>query len=57
MTYTPVDFANYKGDVRGILKEGRKGPNTLGEWLWPVSADYDPETDTTRVGFSLMEPS
>lgn len=33
-----------------------KGPNTIGEALWPVTADYDPETNKTRVGFSYIAP-
>jgi hypothetical protein len=52
----PVQFATYKGDVRSILADGRKGPNTIGEWLYPVTADYDPETNRTRVGFSYIAP-
>lgn len=47
----PVRFANYPGDARSILGEV-KGPNTIGEFLTAVAADYDPATDTTRVGFA-----
>lgn len=55
-TRQPTGWATYNGDTRGILTEGPKGPNTLGEALWPVTADYDPKTDKTRVGFSLVAP-
>lgn len=50
----PVRWATYRGDCTGILSEGPKGPNTMGELLWPVSATYDPESRTTRVGFSYV---
>lgn len=49
-TLAPVRFANYGGDVTHIVGEV-KGPNMLGEMLTAVTADYDPETDRTRVGF------
>ena len=52
----PTGFATYRGDVRGILNEGPKGPNYMGELMWPVTADYDAETNRTRVGFSLVAP-
>lgn len=42
---------NYRGDCRANL--GRvMGPNDLGEWLEVVTADYDPATDTTRLGLA-----
>jgi hypothetical protein len=47
---TPVRFANYSGDVTHVVGEVM-GPNLLGEMLTAVTADYDPETHTTRVGF------
>lgn len=50
-TRTPVRFANYPGDVTSIVGEV-KGPNTLGEYLTAVAAEYDRETDMTRVGFA-----
>ena len=52
----PVQFATYHGDVSDIVNDGRKGPNTLGEWLYPVTADYDPAANETRVGFSYLAP-
>lgn len=52
----PVQWATYPGDCRGILNEGPKGPNTLGEPLYPVTADYDADAGTTRVGFSYIAP-
>ena len=48
----PVRWATYPGDCRGILNEGPKGPNTIGELLWPVVAEFDGER--TRVGFSYI---
>lgn len=50
----PIGHATYNGDLTGILHEGPKGPNYMGEVMWPVTADYDPETGKTRVGFSLV---
>lgn len=53
----PVCFLNYPGDVsETILKEGPKGPSTMNELLYPVTAEYDPETDKTRVGLSYIAP-
>lgn len=52
----PTGFATYSGDARGILNDGAKGPNYMGELMWPVTAEYDAETDKTRVGFSLQAP-
>lgn len=52
----PVCWATYPGDCRAILTEGAKGPNTMGELLWPITADYDPKTNRTRVGFSYIGP-
>lgn len=52
----PIGFATYNGDCRGILNEGPKGPNDMGELMWPVTAEYDAETNKTRVGFSLIAP-
>ena len=40
----------------GMLGLTMRGPNTMGEALWPVCADYDPDTDTTRVGWSWQAP-
>lgn len=53
----PVRFLNYPGDVRGILNEGRKGPTMFNEWVYPVTASYDPKTNKTRVGFSYIAPA
>lgn len=55
-TRQPVQFATYNGDVRTILTEGGKGPNTIGEMLYPVTAEYDSVADKTRVGFSYIAP-
>jgi hypothetical protein len=51
-------YLNYKGkiDLRTIQLEGPKGPNTVREMQWPVSVEYDEESDTSRVGFTLIPP-
>ena len=58
----PVTWLNYPGDVTGGVVElidhrVPMGPDTIGEWLWPVSASYDVATDRTRVGFSYLPPA
>ena len=55
-TRRPTAALTYHGDQRGIDPRWSLGPNTLGEWLWPVTADYDPATDRTRVGLSYIRP-
>ncbi len=50
---TPVRWATYPGDVTHMIGEV-KGPNLLGESLTAVSADYDAETNKTRVGFTYQ---
>jgi len=57
----PTGWANYPGDVRAAIARDierghSKGPNYMGEPMWPVAAEYDAETDRTRVGFSLVPP-
>lgn len=52
----PIGHANYSGDCRSILSDGAKGPNYMGELMYPVTAEYDAESNTTRVGFSLLAP-
>ena len=52
----PTGWANYSGDCRSILNAPRKGPNYMGEWMYPVTAEYDAQSNTTRVGFSLIPP-
>lgn len=44
-------FLTYPGDCTHIVGEV-KGPNLMGEMLTAVAATYDPETDSTRVGFA-----
>ena len=51
-TRTAARFANYSGDVTHIVGE-IKGPNTWGERMTAVSADYDGAADSTRVGFAF----
>jgi len=50
----PIGFATYNGDVTSVTAEGAKGPNYVGELMFPVTAEYDAATDKTRVGFSLV---
>lgn len=50
-TPAPVRWATYNADVRHIVGEV-KGPNLLGEMLTAVTAEHDPETGQTRVGFA-----
>lgn len=52
----PTRWLNYRGDQRQILDDGPKGPNTYGELLYPVTADYNQGTNRTRVGFTLFAP-
>jgi hypothetical protein len=47
----PARFATYPGDCSHIVGEV-KGPNMLGEMLTAVTATYDADTDSTRVGFA-----
>jgi hypothetical protein len=54
-TREPVQWLNYRGRV-SIEPGSPMGPNLMGEYLWPVVAEYDPETDTTRVGLSFIAP-
>ncbi|MFE4229165.1 hypothetical protein ACFRJ8_14900 [Arthrobacter sp. NPDC056886] len=51
MSNTSARFATYPGDTTHIIGE-IKGPNTWGERLTAVTADYDPAADQTRVGFA-----
>jgi hypothetical protein len=54
----PVKWLNYPGRTSNILTEGieqdGKGPTDSGERLYPVQVEYDPDTDTSRVGFSYV---
>lgn len=50
---TAVRFATYPGNVTHIVGEV-KGPNTLGEAMRAVSANYDEASDSTRVGFNYF---
>lgn len=48
-------YLNYRGDRRGAsFPRGVVGPTTTGEPLTPIDATYDPETDMTRVSFSVL---
>lgn len=57
----PVQHANYRGDVTAAIERDidsgvPKGPTTLGEPMWPVTAEYDAAADRTRVGFTYLAP-
>ena len=54
-------FLNYRGDVVDAIEERIKsgmpfGPTALREPVWPLWANYNSESDTTRVGCSYMAP-
>lgn len=51
-TPAAVRFLTYNGNVTEIVGQVVMGPTTLGEYLTPVSAIYDPETNKTKVGFA-----
>lgn len=46
--------ATYPGDCTHIVGEV-KGPTTFGQLRCATAADYDPETDRTRVTFGVVE--
>lgn len=48
-------WLNYRGDVRSGVP-AVMGPSLNGELLYSVDAEYDPEADRTRVGFSKVAP-
>lgn len=61
MTRPPVQFATYPALLpSSILTEGPKGPNTIGELMYPVTAEQCEEghckRGCTRVGFSYIAP-
>ena len=49
-----VRWLTYNGDVTEGIIGTIMGPNTLGEHLTVVEANYDVETNTTRVGFTYV---
>lgn len=51
----PVRWLNYAGPV-AVDFQRPLGPNTMGEYLWPVTAHRDPEKNQTRVGLSYIAP-
>lgn len=58
----PTGWATYSGGahealIRDLDSGQPMGPNYMGELMWPVEVVYDPETDSTRVGFSLLAPT
>ena len=55
-TLSPSRFATYPGDVTHMaLTAEVVGPNTLGERLTAITAKYDAEKNTTRVGFTYAK--
>lgn len=52
----PIGFANYPGKCSVDFMRAM-GPNYMGELMWPVTAQYLPDQDVTRVGFSLIRPT
>lgn len=50
----PTRWLNYPGDRRTMRNV--VGPDTVGDYLRPIEAEYDPETNTTRVGFAVATP-
>lgn len=57
----PAQYATYPALIpSSILTEGPKGPNTIGEALYPVTveqcADGHCESGCSRVGFSYIAP-
>lgn len=57
----PTSFLNYRGDVTKAIatqiEEHRSfGLNTMMESLWPLSAEYDPKMNMTRVGCTFIAP-
>lgn len=51
MSTAAARYATYPGDTTHIIGEV-KGPNTWGEHLTAVTAEYNPDSNTTRVGFN-----
>lgn len=63
MSRAATGFMTYPNDVTRAIADAiasdqpqPMGPNYIGEWMWPVSAEYDAELNVTRVGFSLIAP-
>lgn len=53
----PQGHANYRGDVRSTFDDDRPlGPGYDGELRFPVDAEYNPDTNRTRVGFTKVPP-
>jgi hypothetical protein len=46
---------NYRGDLRSIVGE-LKGPTTFGSVVVATVAEYDVDTDRTRVAFGYVTP-
>jgi hypothetical protein len=48
---TKAGFANYRGDIRREVAGQISGPTDDGFLMKAVVAEYDSQTDTTRVAF------
>lgn len=49
----PIGWATYSGAAHESLIRHLDS----GQPMWPVEVRYDPDSDTTRVGFSLLAPA
>lgn len=55
MSRSAVRWLNYTGRVEVDMGKPM-GPNALGELLYPVTVEYDADSNATRVGFSFVAP-
>lgn len=51
-TRKAVRWLTYKGDRRSSVGQ-QMGPTTMRDYVTAVEAEYDEETDTTRLGFAF----
>lgn len=53
-----VNHLTYPGDHRHLVEPDQipLGPNAYGESFFPVIAEFDPETNKTRVGLTPIAP-
>ena len=49
-----AQFATYRGDVCENIIGQVMGPDLYGGWSEAVEADYDPDSNTTRVRFAPL---
>lgn len=48
----PAIPLTYRGDRTGVDPVARYGPDDFGGWYRAISADYDPDTNRTVLGFA-----